>query len=69
MSECMDEKAKAYIEELLKVLGQMEHYRGLEGKMIMSVKDRQRLISEGSELVGLFPVKHPYPVGDTPIDQ
>jgi len=52
-----------FIEDVLKVLGQMDHKRGLEGKMVMSVEDRHRLINEGSKLIGLFPVKHSYMAG------
>jgi hypothetical protein len=56
----MDATTKKYIEDVLRALGQMDHKRGIEGKMIMAVEARQELIERGSVLVGLFPVKHPY---------
>lgn len=52
----MDNATKKYVEDVLKVLGQMEHKRDLHGKMTMDVTLRQDLIERGSEIIGLFPV-------------
>lgn len=54
------DKAEKYIEDVLRALGQMEHHRGLDGKMIMSTETRQHLISTGVKLTGLFENRQPY---------
>ncbi len=69
----MDSKTEQYIDDVLKALGQMEHHRGLDGKMLLSIKTRQELINRGSDLIGLWNIPDYY--GSTiradagPIDQ
>lgn len=53
-------QAKDYIEDVLRALGQMDHRRGLEGKMIMPIDVRQNLITRGVKLTGLFENRQPY---------
>lgn len=42
----------AWAEDVLCVLGQMTHERGVEGRMLLVVEQRRELITRGHKLLG-----------------